>query len=117
MTGAAFLVTALAFALAGLGAHHIVLLALAAIVIDTAVQTSLILGQHTVYQLDPAARARLNSVFIATFFIGGAIGSQLGSVIYHAGGWTGLTVLGAALPLAALLYWAFEPRTRTGAGR
>ncbi|MFJ3890844.1 MFS transporter [Streptomyces rubrogriseus] len=116
LTGAAFLVTALAFVVAGLGAHHIVLIALAAIAIDMAVQTSLILGQHTVYQLDPAARARLNSVFIATFFIGGAAGSQLGSVVYHAGGWTGLTVLGASLPLAALLYWAFERRPQGSVG-
>nr|WP_189857882.1 MFS transporter [Streptomyces poonensis] len=116
MTGAAFLVTALAFVVAGLGAHSIVLIALAAIVIDTAVQTTLVLGQHTVYQLDAAARARLNSVFIATFFVGGAAGSQLGSVVYHAGGWSALTVLGAALPLAALLYWAFERRTRPVVG-
>ncbi|MER5183098.1 MFS transporter [Streptomyces sp. NPDC002896] len=114
MTGAAFVVAALAFALAGLGGHSIVLIALAAILIDMAVQTTLILGQHTVYQLDPAARARLNSAFIATFFVGGAAGSQLGSVVYHAGGWTALTVLGAALPLLALLYWTTERRQRAG---
>ncbi|MYS81609.1 MFS transporter [Streptomyces sp. SID5474] len=108
MTGAAFLVTALAFAVAGLGGHSIVLIALAAILIDMAVQTTLILGQHTVYQLDPTARARLNSAFIAMFFVGGAIGSQLGAIVYHAAGWAGLTGLGAALPLAALAYWAVE---------
>ncbi|MDN3023986.1 MFS transporter [Streptomyces sp. S.PB5] len=112
MTGAAFVVAALAFALAGLGGHSVVLIALAAILIDMAVQTTLILGQHTVYQLDPDARARLNSAFIAIFFLGGAAGSQLGSVVYHAGGWTGLTVLGAALPVAALLYWLTEHRPR-----
>ncbi|MGW0207447.1 MFS transporter [Streptomyces sp. NPDC003233] len=110
MTGIAFVVAALAFALAGFGGHSVVLIALAAIVVDMAVQTTLILGQHTVYQLDPAARARLNSAFIAMFFVGGAVGSQLGSVVYHAGGWTGLTALGAALPLIALLYWTTEPR-------
>lgn len=110
MTGAAFVVAALAFALAGFGGHSIVLIALAAILVDMAVQTTLILGQHTIYQLDPDARARLNSAFIATFFVGGAAGSQLGSVVYHAGGWTGLTLLGAALPLLALLYWLTERR-------
>ncbi|CAM5445893.1 MULTISPECIES: MFS transporter [Streptomyces] len=108
MTGAAFVVAALAFLLAGLGGHSIVLIALAAILIDMAVQATLILGQHTIYALDPGARARLNSAFIAMFFVGGAAGSQLGSTVYHAGGWAGLTVLGAALPLAALVYWAFE---------
>ncbi|MGW4516012.1 MFS transporter [Streptomyces sp. NPDC004393] len=111
ITGVAFAVAALAFAVAGLGGHSIVLLALAAIAVDMAVQTTLILGQHTVYQLDPAARARLNSAFIATFFLGGALGSQLGSVAYRSGGWGAVTVLGAALPVLALLSWLTEHRT------
>ncbi|MET7275340.1 MFS transporter [Streptomyces flaveolus] len=115
MTGIAFVVATLAFALAGFGGHSVILLAAAAILIDVAVQASLILGQHTVYQLDPAARARLNSAFIAMFFAGGAAGSQLGSLVYHAGGWTALTLLGGALPIAALLYWSTERRARTAA--
>ncbi|MEU1286604.1 MFS transporter [Kitasatospora sp. NPDC005856] len=110
MTGLAFAVAAAAFALAGFGGHNVILLALAAVLIDTAVQATLILGQHTVYQLDPAARARLNSAFIAMFFIGGAAGSELGSVVHHAWGWSGVAALGAALPLLALLYWTTEGR-------
>jgi predicted MFS family arabinose efflux permease len=117
MTGAAFTVAAVAFAVAGFGQHSIVLIALGAVLLDMGVQTNLILGQHTIYHLDPAARARLNSVFIATFFAGGAFGSQLGSFAFHAGGWTAVTVLGAALPLVALAYWATERRPlRTAAG-
>ncbi|MDX3098151.1 MFS transporter [Streptomyces sp. ME19-03-3] len=108
ITGSAFGVAAAAFAVAGLGQHSIVLLALAAILVDMAVQTTLILGQHTVYQLDAAARSRLNSAFIAIFFVGGALGSQLGSLAYHAAGWTAVSSLGAALPLIGLGYWATE---------
>ncbi|WSQ63020.1 MFS transporter [Streptomyces sp. NBC_01217] len=111
MTAIALATAAIAFALAGLGQHNIILLALAAILIDMAVQTTLILGQHTIYQLDPHARARLNSAYIAIFFIGGAIGSQLGSTLYNTHGWTGLTILGTALPLLALLYWTTERHT------
>nr|WP_269856809.1 MFS transporter [Streptomyces sp. RPT161] len=110
MSGAAFAVGALAFALAGFGQHGIVPIALAAVLLDMAVQTSLILGQHTIYRLDPTARARLNSAFIATFFVGGALGSQLGSIAYRSGGWTAVTVLGAALPALALAYWTTERR-------
>ncbi|MGW1162845.1 MFS transporter [Streptomyces sp. NPDC002519] len=110
MTGAAFAVAALSFAVAGLGSHSIVLLALAAILIDMAVQTTLILGQHTIYQLDPAARARLNSAFIAMFFLGGALGSQLGSFAFRSGGWGSVSLVGAALPVLALLYWLTEHR-------
>ncbi|WP_026413048.1 MFS transporter [Actinomadura oligospora] len=111
VTGAALAAGALASLLAGLGSHHIVLLALAAVLLDVAVQTTLIVGQHVVYQLDAAARARLNSAFIAIFFAGGALGSQLGSVVYRAAGWTAVAAFGAALPLLALLYWTTERRT------
>ena len=110
MTGAAFALAAVAFALAGLGQHSVVLLALSAVLLDMGVQTNLILGQRTIYQLDSAARARLNSVFIATFFTGGALGSEFGSIAYRAGGWAAVTVLGALLPLLALLYWTTERR-------
>ncbi|MFJ7905114.1 MFS transporter [Streptomyces sp. NPDC096198] len=111
VTGIAFAVAALAFALAGLGGHSIALIALAAVLLDMAVQTTLILGQHTVYQLDATARARLNSAFIATFFLGGALGSQLASLAYRSGGWAAVGVLGTALPLLGLLYWLTEHRT------
>ncbi|MER6525744.1 MFS transporter [Streptomyces sp. NPDC001508] len=110
MTGGAFAVAAVAFAVAGFGQHSIVFVALAAVLVDMAVQTSLILGQHTVYQLDAQARARLNSAFIAVFFLGGALGSQLGSFAYRAAGWGAVSAFGAALPLLALLYWLTERR-------
>jgi predicted MFS family arabinose efflux permease len=110
MSAAAFAAAALAFAVAGWGRHSVIALALAAILLDMAVQASVVLGQHTIYQLDPNARARLNSAFIASTFTGGAIGSQLGAVAYHTGGWVALAVLGAALPIGALLWWTTERR-------
>ncbi|MET9044452.1 MFS transporter [Streptomyces sp. NPDC004362] len=111
MTGIAFGAAALAFAVAGLAGHSIVLIALAAVVLDMAVQTTMILGQHTIYRLDPHARARLNAAFIATFFVGGALGSQIGSIAYRDGGWGAVGVLGTALPALALLYWTTEYRS------
>jgi predicted MFS family arabinose efflux permease len=114
VTAAAFVVTAVAFGLAGLGQRHIVLIAVAAILIDMAVQACLITGQHAIYRLDPAARSRLNSMFIATFFLGGAVGSQLSSVAFHTGGWTWVTAFGALLPVLGLLYWLSESRDARG---
>jgi predicted MFS family arabinose efflux permease len=108
LTGVACTVAALAFVLAAFGARNVILLGIAAVALDMAVQANFIFGQHTIYRLDPNARARLNSTYIATFFLGGAIGSQAGSIAYHAGGWTALTILGAALPLLALMLWATE---------
>jgi predicted MFS family arabinose efflux permease len=110
MTAVAFVVAALSFGVAGVGRHSVILLAVAAILIDMAVQTTLVLGQHAIYALDPTARARLNSAYIATLFLGGAVGSQLGSVAYHEGGWTALVGFGAALPVLPLLAWCTERR-------
>ncbi|MFJ1792638.1 MFS transporter [Kitasatospora griseola] len=114
LTGAALLVASGSAVLAGLGGHSIVLLALAAILLDVAVQTTLILGQHVVYQLDPGARARLNSVFIATFFLGGALGSQFGTVAFHAGGWWAVAGFAAVLPLLPLVHWATDRKGAAG---
>lgn len=115
MTALAFLTAAAAFVIAGLGRHEVVALGLAAVLLDMAVQTTLVVGQHAVYQLDPGARARLNSVFMATFFVGGAIGSQVGSIAYHGGGPVAVAVFGGCLPLLALLLWTTERRNRPAA--
>ena len=58
----------------------------------------------------PAARSRVNSVYIATFFLGGAVGSQAGALAYHLGGWGAVCVTGAILPALSLAWWATERR-------
>ncbi|WP_331760129.1 MFS transporter (plasmid) [Streptomyces sp. NBC_01471] len=97
---------------AGLAAHQILVLAAAAVLLDCAVQCSLIFGQHTIYQLDADARARITSVYIATFFIGGAIGSQLGTLTYHLGSWHAVTLTAAAFPVIAALAWTTDRTSR-----
>ncbi|WP_406347662.1 MFS transporter [Streptomyces sp. NBC_00144] len=101
---------------AGLAAHQILVLAAAAVLLDCAVQCSLIFGQHTIYQLDADARARITSVYIATFFVGGAIGSQLGTLAYHLGIWHAVTLTAAAFPVIAALAWTTD-RTHTSRKR
>ncbi|MFD7664965.1 MFS transporter [Streptomyces sp. NPDC059788] len=101
---------------AGLAAHQILALAAAAVLLDCAVQCSLIFGQHTIYQLDAAARARITSVYIATFFIGGAIGAQLGTLAHHLGNWHTVTLTAAAFPVIAALTWTTD-RTHTSRKR
>lgn len=74
-----------------------------AIVLDFAVQMSMVLGQRSIYALEPQSRARLNALYMTSIFIGGAIGSALASPIYEQFGWQGAALLGAALPLLGLL--------------
>jgi predicted MFS family arabinose efflux permease len=77
---------------------------LAALMIDAGVQACHVVAQRTILMLEPAARSRLNSIYIAIFFFGGAIGSALVSplLVYS---WRGAAATGivAALVAAALL--------------
>ena len=81
-----------------------------AIVIDAAVQTTLVCGQQIIYNLRPDQRSRLNTLFIATFFVGGALGSAISSWAYDRIGWEAVVIIGTALSIVALAYWLTEPR-------
>ncbi|WP_051845853.1 MFS transporter [Streptomyces sp. NRRL F-5053] len=116
LTPVTCLVAAATLVGAGLAAHQILVLAAAAVLLDCAVQCSLIFGQHTIYQLDADARARITSVYIATFFVGGAIGSQLGTLAYHLGNWNAVALTAAAFPVVAALAWTTD-RTHAGGKR
>jgi predicted MFS family arabinose efflux permease len=109
-TGVALAAVAAAFLLAawgGLGLHSVVALALAGVVLDSGVQACLVFGQRAIYALAPDMRSRLNGIFMAMFFIGGALGSALTSPVLAHFGWAGICAMGVAAPLLALAYFAW----------
>jgi predicted MFS family arabinose efflux permease len=90
------------------GAGALVALAVAAVVADAFIQISLVMSQRVIYGLNPAARGRLNGVFVAFMFVFGAAGSALASITYDIGGWH-LTALTAAIPaMLALVAYGTE---------
>ncbi|OMZ09408.1 MFS transporter [Burkholderia pseudomallei] len=80
------------------------------ILLDFAVQMNMVLGQREIYALDAHSRNRLNSIYMTSIFVGGAIGSALASALYEHGGWTWIATVGALFPLAALARFAFASR-------
>lgn len=76
------------------------------IVLDFAVQMSMVLGQREIYALHPASRNRMNALYMTTIFIGGAIGSALASVLFEHGGWTSVACVAAAFPLIAFIHFS-----------
>jgi predicted MFS family arabinose efflux permease len=88
------------------------LLTFAAILLDFGVTTNLVLGQRAIFVLGAEYRSRLNGLYMATFFAGGAIGSALGGWLYAEGGWWAASMLGLALPVCGLLYSLTERRSR-----
>ena len=117
-TGVVFALAAVAMAVAGLGSYNLVVLAIAGVLLDLAVQGNLVLSQQEIYQLRPDARSRINTVFIGSVFVGGAIGSALSGLLYDDSGWAGVTMLGVALSIIGLGLWCgSELRRRRAASR
>ncbi len=112
MTAAAILLTAGGFALTRLvdlgSTWSMALLVSAAIAIDFGVQANVVLGYRALFALGAELRARLNGLYMTTFFLAGAAGSAVGGWAYANGGWTLVSWIGIALPLAALAYLATD---------
>ena len=116
VTGMAFLVATAGFVLT-LGRANLWMLAAGAILIDLAAQTTLVLGQQVIYGLNPAERSRLNTLYIATFFVGGAMCSAVAGIAYARAGWPAVVAFGAVLPIAAFVFWLGDRRKDAAAPR
>jgi predicted MFS family arabinose efflux permease len=86
------------------------LLVIGTLGMDAGVQSANLTNQSVVYQLLPAARARLTSVYMTTLFIGGAIGSLAGAHAYALWGWPGAVGACALFPALGLLAWLGSAR-------
>lgn len=86
------------------GLFAIPLLAIAAILLDAGVSANLVLGQRAIFTLGAELRGRLNGLYVATIFVGGAIGSALGAWAFARGGWSLTSWVGFAMPAFGLVY-------------
>ena len=87
-------------------------LALGVVLLDLGIQSALISHQHIIFALDPAARSRLNTVFMTGMFLGGALGSAVATLVWSTHHWTGVALLGGALVVVALAVKALDYRSR-----
>lgn len=108
----AMLAVATAFLLTLMGpsgsVFNLAMLVLAAILLDLGVSANLVLGQREIFLLAAEIRGRLNGLYLALFFIGGAIGSALGGWAYAKYGWALCAWIGFSFPVLGLLYFASE---------
>jgi predicted MFS family arabinose efflux permease len=87
------------FDLAGYGIWGLVA---GVILLDLGVQAGHVANLSRVYALVPEARSRLNTVYMVTYFLGGALGSALGAYGWTHWRWNGVCAAGAAQLLIAL---------------
>lgn len=84
------------------------ILVVAAVLLDMGVSANMVLGQRVIFSLGAEFRSRLNGLYMAIFFLGGAIGSAAGGWAYAKGGWEAALLIGIALPVIAMAYYATE---------
>ena len=114
INGGALFVVLLSFIVFAVAPASLVMLGLGVVLLDLGVQSNHIANQTRIFGLDAARRNRLNTVYMTTYFAGGALGSWLSSVVYERAGWTGVGVLGGSIAALALPVLALQPKAAPG---
>lgn len=86
----------------------------ATVTFDFGVQSSLVSHQSIIYGLDPAARGRINGIFVTALFVFFAIGSALSARIWALAGWTGVMAFCCASALGAFALTFVRPADPSG---
>jgi predicted MFS family arabinose efflux permease len=90
------------------------------LLLDVGVQANHVSNLARVHARRPEARSRMNTVYMVSYFAGGAVGTAVGTWAWTGRGWPGVCAAGAGFLAAALGVWAWgRPRSRlqaTGSG-
>ncbi|AUC97605.1 MFS transporter [Bradyrhizobium sp. SK17] len=92
-------------------ATALTLLGIGAVLLDFGITTDQTLGRRAVNLLRPEARGRINGLFVALFFIGGAVGAAAASAAWSFGGWSAVCAVAATFGALGLIT---DLATRTG---
>ncbi|AVK08814.1 MULTISPECIES: MFS transporter [Pseudomonas aeruginosa group] len=105
LSGAALLLLLLSWLPLGLGADSLLALVLGVLLLDLAGQAIHVLNQSLVFAIDPRAHSRLVGCYMLFYAAGSGLGASAGTAMYAWAGWHGVSLLGAAISLVALLFW------------
>lgn len=93
------------YGLIWLGGHSLAAMIAGVILLDIGVQGLHITNQGVIYRCNADARSRVTTVYLTSYFIGGALGSTLASASYAWGGWPAVSACGAAIGGLIILRW------------
>jgi predicted MFS family arabinose efflux permease len=105
MVGVFILVTLLSYLFFGLLGSTVWGLIIGVILLDLGVQGAQVSNQTRIYSLVPEARSRLNTVFMVTYFLGGSLGSSLGSYAWNMWKWQGVCLTGGIMIVLGFIVW------------
>jgi predicted MFS family arabinose efflux permease len=88
--------------------HSMVGLVIGVILMDMGVQATHISNQAIIFSINAGARNRINTIYMVTYFIGGALGTFMATQLWHNYQWTGVCVLSIAISTIALVMHLFN---------
>lgn len=94
-------------------AAHIVPLVLSIILLDIGNQFGQVANQTRVQNLGEQVSNRNNTVFMFSYFIGGAVGSFLGTTMWGIANWPGVTLTALAFQSCAIIFHLFVFRKQS----
>jgi len=87
--------------------HSVWAIIVAVLLLDVGVQATQLINIATIYTLDEKANSRINTIYMTSYFIGGAVGTFVGVQCWKFGGWNLVTwqlILWSALAFAVAFY-------------
>jgi len=76
-----------------------IILIIAVIILDIGIQGMQVTNVAMIYTLDQTAHSRINTIYMTSYFIGGALGTFVGLQCWKYGGWSLVT--------GQMLFWSF----------
>jgi predicted MFS family arabinose efflux permease len=92
-------------------ANSIVGLILGVIIMDLGVQATHISNQAIIFSLNPAARNRINTIYMVSYFIGGALGTFLATRVWGTYNWAGVCAIGITLSVITIIIHLLTRKT------
>ena len=93
----------LSFAIYYFSGYSMIGLIAGVILMDMGLQGTHLCNQTIIFANNPAARNRINTVYMVTYFSGGAVGTFLGTQLWYKYQWTGVCLMGIIVSAVTLL--------------
>lgn len=106
--GFGLIVVLLSFILMWFTGQWIIGLVIGAVLLDLGAQSNQIANQSRIYSTNPAARNRLNTIYMFIFFIGGSLGSFLGTFGWSIAKWNGVCGIACLMLIIAITFYIFN---------
>ncbi|MFT4191028.1 MAG: MFS transporter [Comamonas sp.] len=105
-SAAALAILLLAWGLLSLMAWSLWALVIGIVLLDLGGQALHVTNQSLIFRSRPEAHSRLVGLYMLFYAVGSGLGAIGATVTYAHAGWQGVCLLGAAVSLLALLFWA-----------